>query len=149
MVLRIKKLQQNSEVPKKTRRDPCTKPFILLHTSSSHVTITFRSLEQRLRLDYDSLSCWLWSVEDAQQALLHHSNQQRLHASRFFAPFYLAGRNRHFTDPDLTDSEYSPQSSVDSDTDSTSLISTDFTTTSSSFIASHITSNSTQILSLG
>jgi hypothetical protein len=35
-----------------------------------HYLFTSRSLAQRLRLDYDSLSCWIRSVEEAQQALL-------------------------------------------------------------------------------
>ncbi len=61
--------------------------FILTH---HHNLFTCQSLEQHLRLDFDSLSCWLWSVEDAQQALLCHDNQQSLHASQFFAAFYRA-----------------------------------------------------------
>ncbi len=65
---------------------------------------TSHSLEQHLKLDYDSLS--LWFIEDAKQALLHHDNQQRLHAARFFAPFYIAGQH-HFTHgQDSTDSDY-------------------------------------------
>jgi hypothetical protein len=46
-----------------------------------------RTLEQRLRLDFDSLSCWIRSVEDAKQALIHHENQQHLYSSRFLLPF--------------------------------------------------------------
>jgi hypothetical protein len=50
------------------------------------------TLKQRLHLDIDSINCWIQSVEEAIQALHHHETQQRLNSSRFFAPFYAAGR---------------------------------------------------------
>jgi hypothetical protein len=34
-----------------------------------------QTLEQRLRLTYDNLTCLLHSVEDAKQALTHHNLQ--------------------------------------------------------------------------
>jgi hypothetical protein len=109
-----------------------------------HYLFTSRSLEQRLRLDFDSLSCWIRSVEDAQQALLHHNNQQRINASRFFAPFYTAGQLRQPNDQDTSDSDFSIPTIDDTDTEFTSLAPTELTSTSSSTIASFSTSSSQQ-----
>jgi hypothetical protein len=39
---------------------------------------TSRSLDQRLKLDIDSLNCWIRSVEDAIQALIHHNNPTKI-----------------------------------------------------------------------
>jgi hypothetical protein len=110
-----------------------TSPHFIL--PRHHYLFTSRTLELRLRLDYDSLSCWLNSVTDAQQALLHHNNQQSINASRFFAPFYLAGR-RNNNNQESTDSEYSIHTSSDTDTDYTSLTATEFTSSSSSIDSS-------------
>ncbi len=101
-----------------------TSPHFIL--PRDHYLFTSRTLEQRLRLDYDSLSCWLRSVTDAQQALLHYNNQQSVNASRFFAPFYLAGRRRNNNNQESTDSEYSLHASSGSDADYTSLTATVF-----------------------
>jgi hypothetical protein len=69
---------------------------------------TSKSLEQRLRLDIDSITCWIRSVESAQQDLTHHNTNIRLQSSRFFAPFYAVGRARQQTTSSSTDSTYSP-----------------------------------------
>jgi hypothetical protein len=53
---------------------------------------TSKSLEQRLKLDIDSITCWIRSVESAQQDLAHHNTTIRLQSSRFFAPFYAIGK---------------------------------------------------------
>jgi hypothetical protein len=116
-----------------------TSPHFIL--PRHHYLFTSRSMAQRLRLDYDSLSCWIHSVEDAQQALLHHENQQRTYSSRFFAPFYAAGRLRHSMDQDSTDSEYSPSTLDDADSESTSLTPTELTSTSSSLVSSSMSSS--------
>ena len=101
---------------------------------------TSKTLEQRLRLDTDSLNCWLRSVEDATQALIHHENQQRLQATHFFAPFLEAGRRRITTAADSYDSTFSPPSHTSVDSTTTSYTSSTITTTSTSTNTSY-TSN--------
>ncbi len=54
--------------------------FIL---SCHHYLFTSRSLEQCLKLDIDSITCWTRSVDDAQQALFHHYTQLRLQSNQF------------------------------------------------------------------
>ncbi len=133
-----------------TLDDQARSLYNTFHTSSHfilprhHYLFTSRSLEQRLRLDFDSLSCWIRSVEDAQQALLHHNNQQRINASRFFAPFYIAGQIRQPNNQDSSDSDFSIPTIDETDTDFTSLAPTELTSTSSSTIASLSTSSSQQ-----
>jgi hypothetical protein len=83
-----------------------TNPSFIL--SRHHYLFTSRSLEQRLRLDIDSLTCWLSSVDSAQQDLAHHTNNLRLQSERFFAPFYAIGRARTRSDTLSHDSTYSP-----------------------------------------
>jgi hypothetical protein len=79
--------------------------FILPH---HQYLFTSRSLDQRLKLDIDSLNCWIRSVEDAIQALLHHNNKQKQRSARYFAPFFAAGRrSQPPSTPELSDSEYS------------------------------------------
>ena len=75
---------------------------------------TNKSIEQRLQLDIDSITCWIRSVESAQQDLAHHNTTIRLQSSRFFAPFYAIGKARQRTTSSSADSTYSPslQSSV-------------------------------------
>ncbi len=67
---------------------PC---FIL---QRHHYLFTSRTLQQRLKLDIDSMNCWIQSVEDAIQALRHHEQQQRDHSSRYFAPFFALGHHQ-------------------------------------------------------
>jgi hypothetical protein len=63
-----------------------TPTFILPH---HHYLFTSCSLDQRLKLDIDSLNCWICSVENAIQALIHHNNQQIQQSAHYFAPFLL------------------------------------------------------------
>jgi hypothetical protein len=87
-----------------------TPTFILPHR---HYLFTSRSLDQRLKLYIDSLNCWIRSVKDAIQALIHHNNQQRQQSARYFAPFFAAGRhNQTSATPESSDSEY-PVSSIE------------------------------------
>jgi hypothetical protein len=103
---------------------------------------TSKTLEQRLRLDIDSLNCWLRSVEDATQALIHHENQQRLQSNHFFAPFLEAGRRRLETAADSYDSTFSPPSHTSGDSTTTSYTSTTITTTSTSTNTSYTSNTS-------
>ncbi len=85
-----------------------TDPNFIL--SRHHYLFTNRSLEQHLNLDIDSFTCWLRSVDDAQQVLLHHNTNLQLQSNRFFAPIYAIGRARHQTQSSSSDSTYSPSS---------------------------------------
>jgi hypothetical protein len=49
-----------------------------------HCLFPSRTLARCLRLDIDSLNCWVRSVEDAVQTTLHHETQQRLNSTCFF-----------------------------------------------------------------
>jgi hypothetical protein len=110
---------------------------------------TSRTLEQRLRLTYDNLTCWLRSVEDAKQALAHHDLQLRNRSARFFAPFYTAGRRQALLN-ESDDSDYT-QSSLASDMSTTlspeSPSITDTTVTYSMTATSTTPSSSTTITS--
>jgi hypothetical protein len=63
-----------------------------------------RTLSQCLQLDIDSINCWIRSVGESIQASHHHDTQQRLNSSRFFAPFYAAGRTPRMLPPQVSDS---------------------------------------------
>jgi hypothetical protein len=81
-----------------------------------HYLFTSRSLDQRIKLDIDSLNCWIRSVEDAIQALIHHNNQQIQQSAHYFAPFLAARRhNQTSAAPESSDSEYSVSSIETSD----------------------------------
>ncbi len=81
-----------------------------------------RTLEQRLWLDIGSLHCWLRSVDDAKQALIHHDTQLRLTSARFFEPFYALGHTRSPTQASSsTESDYYPSSSTDEDDEDNSI----------------------------
>jgi hypothetical protein len=105
-----------------------TPSFIL---QRHHYLFTSRTLSQRLKLDIDSMVCWIRSVEDAIQALRHHEQQQRNHSSRYFAPFLAAGRARHTDEETAHDSTYhTPSTNSDEDTITTFTQSTQMTNTS-------------------
>jgi hypothetical protein len=78
--------------------------FLLPH---HHYLFTNRTLEQRLRMPYDNITCWLRSVEDAKQALELHNNTLRTDSSRFFP------RPNH-SDQDSSDDTYVPSSTPSS-----------------------------------
>jgi hypothetical protein len=82
-----------------------TNPTFIL--SCHHYLFTSRSLEQRLKMDIDSITCWLRSVEDAKRALEYHNTQLRLQSNTFFAPFYAIGRARARPHSSSSDSDYS------------------------------------------
>ncbi len=114
-----------------------------------HYLFTTRTLDQRLRLDIDSLNCWVRSVEDAIQTLHHQEIQQRLHSTRFFAPFYAAGRARlNLPSIDSYDSDYSEHSHSDDESSTTTFTATTVlttATTNSSTSTSSTTTHSTTI----
>jgi hypothetical protein len=62
-----------------------TNPTFIL--SRHHYLFISRSLEQCLRMDIDSITCWLRSVEDAKRALEYHNTQLRLQSNPFLPPF--------------------------------------------------------------
>jgi hypothetical protein len=79
-----------------------------------HYLFTNRSLDQRLRMPYDNITCWLRSVEEAQQALNLHESILRNNYSRFFS-------RPHINDNDSFDETYVPSSTSDSTSYVTSL----------------------------
>jgi hypothetical protein len=89
-----------------------TNPNFIL--TRHHYLFTSRSLEQRLLLDTDSITCWIRSVQDAQQALESHNTNLRLQPNRFFAPFYEIGQARSRAPSPSTDSTYQPPSQASS-----------------------------------
>jgi hypothetical protein len=121
-----------------------TPNFIL---SRHQYLFTSRTLDQRLKLDIDSLNCWIRSVEDAIQALQHHNNQQRLHSARFFAPFFVAGRRPNtLATQDSSDSDYSASLTQTDDHTMTTFTSSTFqsTTTDTISLSSSQVTNTTR-----
>lgn len=111
-----------------------TPTFIL---QRHHYLFTSRTLSQRLKLDIDSMNCWIRSVEDAVQALRHHEQQQRAHSSRYFAPFFVAGHLQPADTETENDSTYlTPSTNQDEDTITTFTQSTVITTTTNSYTTS-------------
>ena len=109
--------QEMADIIKKASTDKVREYYGTYRTNPTFILprhqylFTSRSLDQRLKLDIDSINCWIRSVEDAIQALLHHNNQQRQHTARYFAPFFAAGRrNQPASTPESSDSEYSVSS---------------------------------------
>ena len=102
---------------------------------------TSRPLLQRLKMDIDSMHCWIRSVEDAVQELHHHEQRQREHSSRYFAPFFAAGRQRQATTETESDSTYTPSTNQEDDTLTTFTQSTLITDTTYSSDNSTSTSN--------
>jgi hypothetical protein len=136
--------QEMAEKIKKAATDKITDFYNTFRTTPNFILsrhrylFTSRTLDQRLKLDIDSLNCWIRSVEDAIQALQHHNNQQRLQSDRFFAPFFAAGRrpNTNPLDSSASDSDYSASTSQTDDL------------TMTTFTSSTTSSNTTETISL-
>jgi hypothetical protein len=92
-------------------------------------------------MNIDSMNCWIRSVEDAIQELRHHEQQQRDHSSRYFAPFFVAGRQRQVNTEIESDSTYTPSTNQEDDSLTTFTQSTLFTDTTYSSDNSTSTSN--------
>jgi hypothetical protein len=81
---------------------------------------TSRSLERRLQMSYDYVTCWLQSVDEARQQLANHIETQRMAAIQFFGPPpRLKVQRDGLESGTSSDSEYIP--SVPPDSISTSL----------------------------
>jgi hypothetical protein len=72
---------------------------------------TSRTLEQRLSLSYDDVTCWLRSVDEARHQLATHVASQQFFATRHFGPHPLPMEEAFNTDP--SDEDYVATTSQD------------------------------------
>jgi hypothetical protein len=111
-------------------------PQMILSTHS-HL-FTSRTLDQRLKHNYDNLTCWLRSVSEARLDLAHHVRQLREQSSQFFTPAqFLLPQSQ---DDDSMDSSYTG-STHHSSTTNTTL----FTTTTQDTSSSNTSTTSSQL----
>ncbi len=92
-------LQELQDVVRQLYESFDTNPAIRL--PRHHYLFTTRSLEQCLQMPYDNITCWLHSVEEAQQALALHESLQHRNSSRFFPQY-------HADNHDSSDDSYVP-----------------------------------------
>jgi hypothetical protein len=135
--------QERADKIRGLSRDKATTLYNTFHTNPNfilpcyHYLFTVRTLYQRLKLDIGSLNCWIRSVEDAQQALIHHESQLQLHSSRFFALVFAAGHKSKSITTDSSDLDFTTQSHFsDDDTITTLDPATVVTTTTTDTISS-------------
>ncbi len=84
---------------------------------------TSRTLDQRLQHNYDNITCWIRSVNEAKLALAHHVQQLRVQSSSFFTPAQFISHAR------LTEEDSSSESYILSSNASISTYTTLYTTT--------------------
>jgi hypothetical protein len=97
---------------------------------------TTRTLDQRSKLSYDYVNCWLRSVRLARQLLEAHVASLRATSARFFGPF-----QPHASEQD-TDESYHPSRSDMAESDTTTLATSSITSSTDSESDSLLTSQS-------
>ena len=103
---------------------------------------TSRTREQRIRLDNDSMTCWLRSVEEAQQEVIRQDARLRQHTDRYFAPFRVHHQPLNDPAPEDTDSSYTAPSRSTNDSTVTTTLAT-LTLTDYSDTITHYTAYTT------
>jgi hypothetical protein len=100
--------------------------------------LTQKPLEARLKMSYDSIQCWIRSVDEARQVLQHHDAPLRQSSVPFFQSFHNPMAN-HLQDHSFSsDSTYDPSTHLTSDSLTLSTArtaTTQETTTNSSTIS--------------
>ncbi len=103
-----------------------------------------RPLAQQLKLDIDSINCWIRSVEIAQQALLQHNIFLQEQSQHFFAPFLAAGQARaRLRFPPTLNPDTSTLGLDDSSSDSFPYTTTDTISTSATLSSATTSTNTT------
>ncbi len=119
-------------------------PQIIL-PSSSHL-FTSRTLDQRLRHNYDNINCWLRSVQEAQLDLTHHVRQLQVQSSCYFVPAQFLPHTTQVYDSSSDSYSVSTSNSDDmSITLSMTTASTD-TSTDTSILHTYISTMSSSLL---